>query len=117
MSIKQIDEEYQYLLMNKTLEEKRELIKNNNKIICSDNCDASFVYIEYIKSLIKDNTNTELLINYLTFLKNNNEKLRMIFKENFENYNDEIKQFQVCFSQSFLKEKLKYIKLKSEFEQ
>ena len=116
LSIKQIDEEYESLLMNKTLEEKRELV-NNNKIICSENCDVSIVYIEYIKSLIKDNTNTELLINYLTFLKNNNDELKVIFKENFENYNDEIKQFQVCFSQSFLKEKLKYIKLKSEKEQ
>ena len=116
LSIKQIDEEYESLLMNKTLEEKRELV-NNNKIICSENCDVSIVYIEYIKSLIKDNTNTELLINYLTFLKKNNDELRVIFKENFENYNDEIKQFQVCFSQSFLKEKLKYIKLKSEKEQ
>ena len=115
ISIKEIDQESDYLLKNTTLEEKRELVKNNN-INFTENEDIEITYINYIKNLIKDNTNTKLLINYLSFLQKNNNKLQTIYGKDFENYNDEIAQFQVCFSQSLLNERLKYTKIKSEKE-
>jgi len=115
ISIKEIDQESDYLLKNTTLEEKRELVKNNN-INFTENDDIEITYINYIKNLIKDNTNTKLLINYLSFLQKNNNKLQTIYGKDFENYNDEIAQFQVCFSQSLLNERLKYTKIKSEKE-
>ena len=116
LSIREIKEEFDNLLKNKELEEKRELVKIN-KVNFTKNDDISKIYIYYIKNLIKDNTNTELLINYLSFLQENNDKLQIIYGRNFENFDDEIEQFQICFNQSILKEKFKYIKIKSEKEQ
>ena len=116
LSIKEIADEVDYLLKNKTLEEKREIVKNN-MIIFSENKSIEITYINYIKNIIKDNTNKELLIKYLSFLKNNEAQLIKIYGTSFENFDDEIKQFQLCFNQNILKEKLLYSKDKSEKEQ
>ena len=113
---KEIEEEFDYLLKNKTLEEKMELIVNNYKVNFTKNDNIDMVYINYIKNLIKDNTNIELLIDYLSFLQKNNDKLEKIYGNNFENFNDEIAQYQICFEKLILKEKFNYIKIKSEKE-
>jgi len=116
LSIKEIADEADCLLKSKTLEEKREIVKNN-MINFSENKNIEITYINYIKNIIKDNTNEELLIKYLSFLKNNETQLIKIYGASFENFDDEIMQFQLCFNQNILKNKLLYAKDKSEKEQ
>jgi len=71
-------------------------------------------YLDYIKNIIKDSTNTTLLTKYLLFLKKYEVHLTERFQKNFESFNDEINKFQVCFTKSILKEKLNYTKSNSE---
>ena len=113
--VDEISKEEDYLLKNKTLEEKRQIVANNMKNFKEDkNIDIAF--INYIKNLIKDNTNTSLLINYLPFLKENKLVLNEKYTDQFEAYEDEINNYQVCLTKEILKEKFDFIKDKSEEE-
>ena len=118
-SIDEINDELEYLFKNKTLEERKELNANNMISISKDNKDENIynIYLNYIKKLIRDNTDIDLLTDYLTFLKANGEALSEKFGDKFESFEKEINQFQVCFTKEKLIEKLKYKKkLKSEHE-
>ena len=116
LSIKEISDEVDDSLQKYTLKEKRKLVKTY-KTNLNENKGINITYINYLKNIIKDNTNTDLLENYLLFLKTNEKKLESIYGKNFEKYNDEINQFQVCFEQSFLNQKLTFLKTKSEKEE
>ena len=115
LSLKEINDELEDSISKETLEDKKKVVKENiNKF--KKNMFQNISYLEYIKNIIRDNTNTELLINYLLFIKNNDKKLKVTYGENFENFNDEIAQYEACFTQSYLNEKLDYNKEKSEIE-
>ena len=116
MSIEEIDKELQSLIKDKTLEEKRNLAVDYKKDI-KENDDIYITYINYIKNIIKDNTNKDLLFDYLYFLQNNETQLSKKYGENFVSFDDEIKQFQYCFPKSILIEKFKYTnKMNNEHE-
>ena len=73
---------------NLTLDERKNLVikelndidNNNNKM------DIKQKYLYFCKMLIKDNTNKNLLFDYLNFIKSNDEELLIIFNENYEKY-------------------------------
>ena len=67
LSIKEINDEVIDSLNNKTLEEKRELVIKN-MMNFNENENIEITYINYIKNIIKDNTNDKLLLKYLIFL-------------------------------------------------
>ena len=116
LSINEINKEFNDCLGNTTLEEKKKIVSDNIDNFNEEE-NINKVYINYIKYLIKDNTNKVLLKKYLKFLKEKELQLRLIYGEdNFESYNSEINQYQACFDQSELKNELKYEKPKSERE-
>ena len=92
------------------------VIKDITNLNENENINISDMYINFIKNIIKDNTNKNLLTKYLIFLKNNEEKLNEIYKEFFETFNDEISQFEFCFTKDELKNKINYSKNNSEKE-
>ena len=73
-------------------------------------------YLSYIKLLLRDNTNEELLIKYLCFLQSNEIKLNKIKGLFIEPYNNEIEFYKVIFSKEKLLKQFKKIKLCSEKE-
>ena len=73
-------------------------------------------YLNYVNNLIKDNTNIDLLSNYLKFIKANNTVLSNKYENTFDNFNSEISQYQAVFDKSILFKELKYDKNKSEKE-
>ena len=64
-------------------------------------------YMFYINLLIKDETNIDLLLKYLTFLQKNKKELE---KENLlhEKFYDELNYYSVFFEKTELKEKFNY---------
>ena len=121
-AIDEIKKELEYLLKNKTLEERRVFDDNNMIVSSQDDQDKNIVniyniYLNYIKNIIRDNTNIDLLTNYLNFIRTNKTVLSEKFGDKFETFEKEINQFQVCFSKTMLIEKLNYDKkLKSEHQ-
>ena len=115
LSLKEINYELEDSISKETLDEKKKLVKENIDKF-KKNIFKNISYLEYIKNIIRDNSNTELLINYLKFIQKNDNKLKDIYRENFENFYDEIAQYEVCFTQSDLNENLNYNKEKSEME-
>ena len=55
-------------------------------------------YIFLLKLLLHDNTNKNLLILYLTFLKENENELETIFNGNIEKYDNELKYYSKVFN-------------------
>jgi len=55
--------------------------------------DIQHKYIFLLKLLINDNTNINLLKEYLIFLKVNNNKLKSIFQNNYEKFEDELNYY------------------------
>lgn len=55
-------------------------------------------YIFLVKLLINDNTNKELLLIYLNFIKKNEKKLIGIFNNNVEEFNDELDYYSLIFT-------------------
>ena len=115
LSVDEISREAEYLLKNKTLQEKRQIVAEI-MINFKEDKNIDIAFINYIKNLIKDNTNTSLLINYLSFLKKNKFVLNEKYINKYETYEDEINNYQVCLTKEILKEKLDFIKDKSEEE-
>ena len=72
--------------------------------------------MSYIKLLLRDNTNEELLIKYLCFLQSNEIKLNKIKGLFIEPYNNEIEFYKVIFSKEKLLKQFKKIKSCSEKE-
>ena len=116
LSIQEIYSESEYLLKNCTLEERRKTVDENMKNF-EENSDIEIAYINFLKNLIRDNTNKELLKRYLPFLQKNQDNLKLIYgDENFENYENEIRQFQACFNQITLSGEKIFKKNKKEIE-
>ena len=61
-------------------------------------------YIFLVKLLINDNTNKELLIIYLNFLKKNEKQLKVLFNNNIEEFNDELNYYSLVFTKEENKE-------------
>ena len=59
---------------------------------------ANFIFI--LKLLVNDNTNKELVILYLKFLKENQENLKKIFNDNIEDYNEEVNYYLNIFNKN-----------------
>ena len=118
LSIQKIIDEFDNILENKTLEERRFMVLNDIKNLNEcETVDVDNMYLNFIKNIIKDNTNKNLLEKYLIFLKNNETALSNIYGESFESFNDEIKQFQACFTKDELTKKINYhSKIHSEKE-
>ena len=115
MSITEINDEFNKYLKNQTLEEKRKIVSDNiDKINEKENINN--IYLDFIKYLIKDNTNKKLLKKYLKFLKSNETQLAKNFGENFESFNNEISQYQSCFCLLEIPKELEYDKTNSERE-
>jgi len=57
---------------------------------------TNFIFI--LKLLVNDNTNKELLIIYLKFLKENQENLKNIFNDKIEDYNEEVNYYLNIFN-------------------
>ena len=62
--------------------------------------DIYIAYLNYVKNLIKDNTNIDLLSNQLKFIKKNNTLLADKFGSSYASFEDEMKLYQVLFEQS-----------------
>jgi hypothetical protein len=113
LEINEISNEFDIISKKFTLEEKRKMVADEMaKYKENENLEKG--YLDYIKNIIKDNTNTTLLTKYLLFLKKNEVQLAERFQKNFESFHDEINQFQVCFIELILKEKFNYTKSNSE---
>ena len=72
-------------------------------------------YINYIKLIIRDNTNKKLLEKYLKFLKLNEGDLQLKYK-NLENYLTEVEFYKVIFNKKEYNENFGLTKIKSEKE-
>ena len=118
LSIQKIIDEFDNFLENKTLEERRFMVLNDIKNLNEyETVDIDNMYLNFIKNIIKDNTNKNLLEKYLFFLKKNETALSNIYLDSFESFNDEIKQFQACFTKDELTKKINYhSKIHSEKE-
>lgn len=97
-----------------TLEEKRKFVSDNLKNL-KENRNIKEIFINYIKYIIKDNTNPDLLIKYLKFLKFNDTRLKET-EIKIENYNNEIEHFKFCICKKKLHEELFFIIEKTEKE-
>ena len=73
-------------------------------------------YLSYIKILIKDNTEKEIIQNYLIFLKQNQSELQKIKYLEIELYESELEDYKVMFTQKELS-KFNEKKDKSEKEE
>ena len=73
-------------------------------------------YIYFLKLLVNDNTNKNLLKKYLEFLKENKDKLKSLFGNYFEDYDDELNRYTVVFTvsenKSFFQKEVESQKLK-----
>ena len=103
------------LSKDKTLEEIRIIAADSIKNF-KEKGNIENDYINYLKNLIKDNTNKDLLLRYLKFIKKNNDQLKFKYEESFESFDDEIIQYQACFQKIELEKELEYNKTKSELD-
>ena len=81
------DEEFEKELKSNCkiqLKEKKNQVKNIIKNHVEKNNEIEKNYFEYLKLLIKDNTNKELLIKYLHFLEKNNKNIKYKYFEDFQ---------------------------------
>lgn len=86
---------------NKNLKQKRLEVLNTikNFVINKNDLDANF--IEFIRMLIKDNTNKDLIIKYLNYLQKYENKLKYEFIDKF---NDEYNYYKIMFDDKELKD-------------
>ena len=85
---------------------RKEIVKNKIKSIMEIKSNsnslkdirANFIFI--LKLLVNDNTNKELVILYLKFLKENQENLKKIFNDNTEDYNEEVNYYLNIFNKN-----------------
>ena len=116
-----IDKKYMHIKeVEKELENIKYVLLPDRKKYVEDEIKTKFgltnvydEYINYIKLLIRDNTNKTLLIKYLTFLKDNETTLSKI-THNFEAYKDEVEYYKVCFDKKEYKNYFDLTKEKSE---
>lgn len=110
VSIKTIEEEiinnYSY-----SLEDKKNMVVNElTKFKKNKENNVNLIYLSLIKMLIKDNTNKELIIEYLNFLKINEKNITISNNISFE---EEFNYFKILFK----KEELPNYNLKKNFSE
>ena len=88
---------------NKSLDEKKLEVENVIKSI-KESKKIELNYIEILKLLIKDNTNINLIIIYLKYLKDNMNKIILENNDNIENFKDEYNNYKVIFNNNQLME-------------
>ena len=83
-----------------TLKEKKYFVRNNFEKIdkIGETKDIKKLYFDYIKLLIMDNTNKDLIIKYLHFLKKNKDILLNLTELKYENYQKELEHFKPLFN-------------------
>ena len=115
MENEEVSIELNKLIKNKTLEEKRKMVVDfmNNY---QEDKDIFVNYLNLVKNLIKDNTNTDLLSHYLKFIKQNKTLLSKKYGNTFDDFNIEINQYQALFDQTKFFQVFNYNKTKSEKE-
>ena len=87
-------------LQNQSLIERKEYARKEINKVDKIKC-LKQKYISYLKLLLRDNTNKELIKKYLVFLKENKNKI--IISSDID-YNSELKYYIVCLSKSELKQ-------------
>ena len=110
VNIPQISSEFKSLQNQSLLERKEYVKKEVNEVDKIESLKQK--YISYLKLLLRDNTNKELIKKYLAFLKENKNKI--IISSDVD-YNSELKYYIVCLSKSDLKQ-LNENKENSEFD-
>ena len=91
-------------IKNELIEIKKvSLLKRKNKVdkdlkVIEEIKDIKEKYISLLKLLINDNTNKNLLIKYLKFLEKNENYLRILYKNNFEEYKNERDYYSKVFT-------------------
>ena len=75
---------------------KKKVVEGLNKI--NNKKDVKNMFFDLLKLIIKDNTNEALITIYLKFLKNNDEKLKSYYFNNYENYESELKYYLIFFT-------------------
>ena len=116
MDIEVISEELKELSKKNTLEDRRQMVIDNMTNF-KENENINTTYLFYLQNLIRDNTNDDLLKNYLAFLKKYETLLSKEYGINFENYFDESNHYQVCFKKNqMISDNIKNTKNQSEKE-
>jgi hypothetical protein len=115
LSIKDVSDELNTLIKNNTLEERRKIVADYMKNFKEDK-NIFVAYINYVKNIIKDNTNIDLLSNYLKFIKKNNIPLDEKYGDAFENFDDEMNQYQALFNSQKFSQEFNYNKTNSEYK-
>ena len=100
---KEIEDELNRIKKNYNFNINNEIEVELKKI--SNISDIKEKYLNYIRLIIRDNTNKKCLIDYLNFLKKFELNLKLINNLSIENYKDEFNYYKVCFTQD---ECLKY---------
>ena len=80
-------------LKNKKKDKNKE---SKDEIDLIDNKNEKYIFI--VKLLVNDNTNKNLIEEYLDFLKENNDELNKMYSNNFENYDNEVKYYLNIFN-------------------
>ena len=76
---------------------KRKQKVEQNLIEVKKEKDIKQKYISLLCLLVNDNTNTDLLKEYLNFIEKNNDELKNIFKEKFEEFQKELNYYSIAF--------------------
>jgi len=92
------------LIKTRDIFARKEIVKNKIKTIIGNKTNfnslkdikTNFIFI--LKLLVNDNTNKELIIFYLKYLKENQELLKNIFNDNIEDYNEEVNYYLNIFN-------------------
>ena len=84
---------------NKSLKQKKLEVSNQIKDFHINENNLNVTYKDFIKLLIKDNTNKDLIIKYLKFLKENENKIDNQFIVKFE---DEYNYYKIMFEKDEL---------------
>lgn len=91
----------------KSLYNVKKYVENELKKV-SNNTNINYNYIDFLKLIILDNTNKDLITKYLNFIEKNEISLQKgKYKDFYETFNDELKYYSILFEKNnaFLIEK------------
>ena len=111
---KEIQIEFDLIKKRNLLKRKEELKNNIDKINTINDIEKKYIFI--LKLIINDNTNIDLLLNYLIFLKEKENELKKFFNNDIEEYNSELECYLNIISKKDADEYLK-IKKKSQMDE
>ena len=88
---KEIQNELDIIKKRNLFKRKEEVINNVDKINSINDIEKKYIFI--LKLIVNDNTNIDLILKYLIFLKENEEKLKIIFNNDIEEYKSELEYY------------------------